>query len=218
MSEKPISPLGRRMIEDMTVREISEKTQSHYIRHIKKFTMFLGRSPDTAEAEDLRRFQLHQREAGITPPTMNGAVAALRFFFKITLGRPEVVRHLTLVRQPRRLPNVLCAGRGPATARSGAGAEVQGGLRAGVWRGPACVRGREPEGGRYRQPAHAAAHRSGQGQKGPARDALAAATGAAAGVVVSGAADRVAVPRSRSGDADFDTPALPGRARYRRGD
>jgi site-specific recombinase XerD len=107
MSEKPISPLRRRMIEDMTVREISEKTQSHHIRHVKNFTKFLGRSPDTAEAEDLRRFQVHQRETGITPPTMNGAVAALRFFFKITLGRPEVVRHLTLVRQPRRLPNVL---------------------------------------------------------------------------------------------------------------
>jgi hypothetical protein len=54
MSEKPISPLRRRMIEDMTVREISEKTQSHYIRHIKKFTMFLGRSPDPVEAEDLQ--------------------------------------------------------------------------------------------------------------------------------------------------------------------
>ena len=48
MSGKPISPLRRRMIEDMTVREISEKTQSHYIRHVKNFTMFLGRSPDTA--------------------------------------------------------------------------------------------------------------------------------------------------------------------------
>jgi integrase/recombinase XerD len=60
----PISPLRRRMIEDMTVRGFGEKTQSDYIRHVKNFTIFLGRSPDTAEGEDLRRFQLHQRRAG----------------------------------------------------------------------------------------------------------------------------------------------------------
>ena len=58
----PISPLRRRMIEDMTVRGFGEKTQSDYIRHVKNFTIFLGRSPDTAEGEDLRTFQVHQRE------------------------------------------------------------------------------------------------------------------------------------------------------------
>ena len=62
MSTTPISPLRRRMIEDMTVRGFGEKTQSDYIRHVKNFTIFLGRSPDMAEAEDLRTFQLHQRE------------------------------------------------------------------------------------------------------------------------------------------------------------
>ena len=61
VSAKPISPLRRRMIEDMTVRGFGEKTQSDYIRHVKNFTIFLGRSPDTAEGEDLRKFQLHQR-------------------------------------------------------------------------------------------------------------------------------------------------------------
>jgi integrase/recombinase XerD len=80
MSTTPISPLRRRMIEDMTVRGFGEKTQSDYIRHVKNFTIFLGRSPNTAEGEELRAFQLHQREQGVQPPTMNGAVAALRFF------------------------------------------------------------------------------------------------------------------------------------------
>jgi site-specific recombinase XerD len=106
-STKPISPLRRRMLEDMTVRGFGEKTQNDYIRHVKSFTIFLGRSPDTAEGEDLRAFQLHQREQGVQPPTMNGAVAALRFFFTTTCDRPEMARHLRLVKQPQKLPVVL---------------------------------------------------------------------------------------------------------------
>src|SRR5271169_2705835 len=105
MSQAPISPLRRRMIEDMTVRGFEEKTQSDYIRHVRNFTLFLGRSPDQAQSEDLRL--VHQREQGVQPPTMNGAVAALRFFFTTTCNRPEMARHLTLVRQPQKLPVVL---------------------------------------------------------------------------------------------------------------
>ena len=104
---RPISPLRRRMIEDMTVRGFGEKTQSDYIRHVKNFTIFLGRSPDLAEGEDLRLFQVRQREQGVQPPTMNGAVAALRFFFTTTCDRPEMARHLRLVKQPQKLPVVL---------------------------------------------------------------------------------------------------------------
>ncbi len=107
MSEKPISPLRQRMIEDMTVRNFVEKTRNDYIRQVKTFTAFLGRSPDTATAEDLRRFQLHQTRTGIRPPSINGSVAALRFFFTVTLDRPEMARHLTFVREPRKLPAVL---------------------------------------------------------------------------------------------------------------
>src|ERR1700721_4030840 len=107
MSEKPISPLRRRMIEDMTVRNFVEKTRNDYIRHVKTFTAFLGRSPDTATAEDLRRFQLHQTQTGVRPPTINGSVAALRFFFNVTLDRPEMGRHLTFVHEPRRIPIIL---------------------------------------------------------------------------------------------------------------
>ena len=68
MSEKPISPLRQRMLEDMDVRNFGEKTRSDYIRHVQTFTAFLGRSPDTATSEDLRRFQLHQRQSGVRPP------------------------------------------------------------------------------------------------------------------------------------------------------
>lgn len=107
MSEKPISPLRRRMIEDMMVRNFVEKTRNDYIRQVRTFTAFLGRSPDTALAEDLRRYQLHQKQGGVSPPSMNGAVAALRFFFTITLDRPDMARHLTFVREPRKMPAVL---------------------------------------------------------------------------------------------------------------
>lgn len=106
-SAKPISPLRRRMIEDMTVRGFGEKTQSDYIRHVKNFTIFLGRSPEMAEGEDLRKFQVRQREQGVQPPTMNGAVAALRFFYTTTCNRHEMARHLRLVKQPQKLPVVL---------------------------------------------------------------------------------------------------------------
>ena len=107
MTETAISPLRQRMIEDMLVRNLVEKTRNDYIRHVKTFTAFLGRSPDTATPEDLRRFQLHQTKAGVQPPTMNGSVAALRFFFTVTLDRADMARHLTFVREPRKVPIVL---------------------------------------------------------------------------------------------------------------
>ena len=107
MSEMPISPLRQRMIEDMTVRKLGPATQKSYVRAVKTFSEFLGRSPATATPEDLRRFQVHQSEAGVQPSSMNNTVTALRFFFRVTLDRGEMGRHLTLVRQPRKLPNVL---------------------------------------------------------------------------------------------------------------
>jgi integrase/recombinase XerD len=107
MSETPVSPLRARMIEDMSVRKFCEKTQNDYIRHVKSFSTFLGRSPAKATPEDLRRYQVHQSKAGAQPPTINGAVSALRFFFRVTLSRPEMCRHLTMVRQSQKLPTVL---------------------------------------------------------------------------------------------------------------
>ena len=89
MTVHPSPPSGttlrQRMIEDMTVRGFTEKTQHDYIRYVRTFAAFLGRSPDRATAEDLRRFQLHQTQAGLQPPGINSAVAALRFFFTVTL-------------------------------------------------------------------------------------------------------------------------------------
>ena len=108
-SNRPASPLRARMIEDMIVRGFTEKTRNDYIRNVRAFAAFIGRSPDTATAEDLRRFQLHQRQNGMQPPSINTAVSALRFFFTVTLDRPDLARRLTVVPYPRRIPAVLSA-------------------------------------------------------------------------------------------------------------
>ena len=107
MTDKPISPLRQRMIEDMTARHFAEKAQTDYIRYVKSFAAFLGRSPDTAGAEDLRLFQQHMTKTHVSPGVINATVVALRFFFKVTLERDDLVRRLTLVSEPRRVPIVL---------------------------------------------------------------------------------------------------------------
>src|SRR4029077_20202276 len=106
-SPRPVSPLRARMIEDMTVRGFKEDTRRDYVRHVRAFAAFIGRSPDTATAEDLRLFQLHQIQTGMQPPSINSAVSALRFFFTVTLDRADLARRLTVVPQPRRIPAVL---------------------------------------------------------------------------------------------------------------
>ena len=107
MTEMALSPLRRRMIEDMTVRNFVEKTRNDYIRQVKTFAAFLGRSPDTATAEELRLYQRHLTEGGVRPPTINSAVSALRFFFSVTVDRPAVTKPLTFVAEPRKIPVVL---------------------------------------------------------------------------------------------------------------
>ena len=101
--------LRQRLIEDMSVRGFTAKTRRDYIRSVTGFVAFLGRSPDTATAEDIRRFQIHQSEQGMHAPAMNSTVAALRFFFTYTLDRPEISRKLIRLRYARKLPTVLSA-------------------------------------------------------------------------------------------------------------
>lgn len=107
MSSAPTTPLRQRMIEDMSIRQFGEKTQSDYVRVVADFARFLGRSPDQAEPEDLRRYQLHLASAGASPAKMNASISALRFFFKITLGRQGYGERLATVRKEDRLPEVL---------------------------------------------------------------------------------------------------------------
>ena len=103
----PISPLRQRLIEDMTIRRFGPETQRNYQRDVGRFATWLGRSPHTATAEDVRRFQIEQREAGVPAPTMNSIVAALRFFFTHTLDRPDLARKLVRTAHARKIPVVL---------------------------------------------------------------------------------------------------------------
>src|SRR5713226_2394983 len=97
-SPRPVTALRARMIEDMSVRGFTEETRNEYVRQVRAFAAFIRRSPDTATAEDLRRFQLHQTQSGMQPPSINSSVSALRFFFTVTLDRPDLARRLTVVR------------------------------------------------------------------------------------------------------------------------
>jgi len=105
--ERPVSALRQRMLEDMAMRGLRSDTQRDYVRMVRSFAAFLGQPPDMATAEDIRRFQVHQRESGVQPPTINCTVSALRFFFTVTLDRPDLSRRLVLARYPRKLPAVL---------------------------------------------------------------------------------------------------------------
>jgi site-specific recombinase XerD len=102
-----MSPLRQRLIDDMNMRHFAPATQRNYIRDVGRLATFLRRSPDTATADDVRRFQVAQHDAGVPVPTMNSIVSALRFFFTYTIDRPDLARKLIRVMHPRNLPVVL---------------------------------------------------------------------------------------------------------------
>src|SRR5438270_10183904 len=107
MTDEATSPLRQRMIEDMTIRKLTPKTQHDYVQRVKNLATFLGRSPDTASFEDVRRYQLHLAASGIGVPTLNQTISTLRFFFRVTLKRHAIVEHTHFIHEPRKLPVVL---------------------------------------------------------------------------------------------------------------
>ena len=103
-----VSPLRQRMIDDMRMRKLSEKTQSPYLRWVQPFAAYLGRSPDTATVEDLLRgYQLHLADRGTSPVSLNAAITGLKFFSEVTLDRGELMAKMSPVQVPRTLPVVL---------------------------------------------------------------------------------------------------------------
>jgi integrase/recombinase XerD len=102
-----VTPLRQRMIEDMRMRKFSPKTQASYIRAVRQFTGYLGRAPDKATVEDLRGYQLHLVDHGMSPVSVNATITGLKFFFEITLGQAELMAKMQPVRVPRTLPVVL---------------------------------------------------------------------------------------------------------------
>lgn len=93
-STQAISPLRQRMIDDMRMRKLSPKTQSHYLRAVRQFAGYLGRSPDTATVEDLRRYQLHLVDHGTSPVSLNAAITGLKFFFAVTADQAGLMARM----------------------------------------------------------------------------------------------------------------------------
>ena len=104
---KIVSPLRQRMIEDMIMRKLSTQTQTAYLRVVKSFAGFLGQPPDAASAEDLRRYQLYLVEQGVSSGHLNATITGLTFFFGTTLERPELMKRMRHVYEPRKLPVIL---------------------------------------------------------------------------------------------------------------
>jgi integrase/recombinase XerD len=107
MPEDVIHPLRRRMVEDMILRNFDPRTQQAYIRSVRSCCRYCGTTPGELTFEDVRRYQLHLTQSGLAPASVNGAMVALRFFFRVTLKRPEALDYIPIARQPQRLPVVL---------------------------------------------------------------------------------------------------------------
>jgi len=106
-STPKVTPLRQRMLDDMRMRKFGSKTQAAYVRAVRNLTVFLGRSPDTISTEDLRRFQLHMVDHGVSPATINATISGLKFFCEVTLDKPGLLSKMQPVHVPRTLPVVL---------------------------------------------------------------------------------------------------------------
>ena len=104
-----VSPLRRRMIDDMSLRNLSPATQRSYLHAVTKFSRYFGRSPDRLGLEDVRAFQVYLVSQGISWGSLNQIVCALRFFYGVTLDRAEIPERIVYARMPRKLPTILSA-------------------------------------------------------------------------------------------------------------
>jgi site-specific recombinase XerD len=169
-----VSPLRRRMIDDMSLRNLSPATQRSYLHAVAKFSRYFGRSPDRLGLEDVRAFQVYLVSQGISWPALNQTVCALRFFYGVTLDRAEIPERIVYARTPRKLPAILSA---DEVVRSGSGAIVEGAHCTDhrLCREVARLGGGEPQGGGYRQRPDGDPGPPRQGRQGSHGNAIAAA-------------------------------------------
>ena len=104
-----MSPLRRRMTEDMTIRNLSPATQRSYLHAVSRFSQYFGHSPDRLGLEDVRAYQVHLASKGVAWGSLNLVVCALRFFYGVTLGEATIPERIAYAREPRKLPTVLSA-------------------------------------------------------------------------------------------------------------
>jgi site-specific recombinase XerD len=107
MSTDAVTPLRQRMIEDMNARKLGAHSQRSHIYSCKRFAAFLKRAPDTATPDDVRRFQLHLAETGMSICNRNRIMTGVKFLFRVTLRRPDLVTEIYHLREPQKIPLVM---------------------------------------------------------------------------------------------------------------
>ena len=183
-----MSPLRRRMIEDMTVRNLSPATQRSYLHAVAKFSRYFGRSPDRLGLEDVRAFQVHLVSNGISWPALNQTVCALRFFYGVTLGHGEIPERIPYAREPRKLPVVLSADEVVRFLEAVPSLKTRAALTTAYAAGLRASEAVGPEGRRHRQRPDGDPGRARQGRQGPLRHAVGAAARHSAHLLASGPA------------------------------
>ncbi len=209
-----ISPLRRRMIEDMTVRNLSPATQRSYLHAVSKFSRYFGRSPDRLGLEDVRAFQVHLVATGISWPALNQIVCALRFFYGVTLGQARC-RSASPMRASRsKLPVVLSADEVVRFLEAIPSLKSRTALTTVYAAGLRVSEVGRPEDRRHRQPADGDPGRARQGRQGPLRHAVAAAAEDSAHLLASRPAEATgcfpaATTSGRSTSTSCTPPAVP---------
>jgi integrase/recombinase XerD len=107
MTTGPISPLRQRMIEDMSARKPGRHSQKSHLHSCERFAAFLKRSPETAAADDVRRFQLHLIESGASICNRNRIMTGVKFLFRVTLRRHDLAAEIYHIKEPQKLPLIL---------------------------------------------------------------------------------------------------------------
>ena len=225
-----VNPLRQRMQHDMMMRGLGPHTQHDYIRHVRRLVAFLGRPPDTATADDLRSFQIHQHERGASASTINGAVSALRFFYGVTLKRQHLARSLVATRRPHRMREVLSVEEAARLFDAAPGIKYKAALGVAYGAGlrvseVAHLKVDDIDSARMlirveqgKPVLSACLAGSRRGRQGPQRHALAATAGTAPDVVARGQAARrdvpawLAVPGAQLHRSDLVTPVAPRRS------
>ena len=191
-----LSPLRRRMIEDMTVRNMSPATQRSYISAVSKFSRYFGKSPERLDLEDVRAFQVHLVSTGISWPGLNQIVCALRFFYGVTLGEADVPERIPYARAPRKLPTVLSADEVVRFLKSVSSLKSRAALSHGLCGGAQGLGSRGAASGGHRQRPGRDPGSAWQRRQGPQCDAVAAVAWHSSALLEAGAAHDLPVSRS----------------------
>ena len=185
-----ISPLRRRMIDDMMIRNLSPATQQSYLYAVAKFSRHFGRSPDRLGLEEVRAYQLHLIAQQRSWSHINQTVCALRFFYGVTLGRTDALERIVAAREPQKLPVVLSADEIVQFLEAVPGLRNRAALTTAYGAGLRVGEVARLTDRRHRQPPDADPGRAGQGWQGSLRHAVAAVAADPARLLAPGAAGR----------------------------